>query len=288
MKKALFAIVYDFDGTLACGNMQERNFIPAIGMTSSSFWEEVKRKSQESKADEILIYMKLMLDKAKTSEVQVHIDKFKSYGKDLPFFKGLLPFKNENFIEDGWFKRINTYGLESGIKIEHYIVSSGIREMVEGSPIAGEFKAIFASSFYYDHNSVACWPALALNYTTKTQYIFRINKGCLDVNDHLEINRFLPDPVRRIPFKHMIYIGDGETDVPCFRLVKDLNGHSIAVYKPNTPNAKKKLMRFFKEGRVNFIAPADYRDGTNIDKIVKAIIDKTACDLSLNKFSPRP
>ena len=277
-KKVPLAIAYDFDGTLAPGNMQERDFIPALGMTKKLFWKEVTTESKRHKADNILIYMQLMLKKANAASVTVRKKDFKDYGKGLSFFDGVLSYKDGNNIEKGWFKRINEYGKGSGVAISHYVVSSGIREMVEGSKISKEFIAIFASSFCYDHHGIAVWPALALNYTTKTQYLFRINKGCLDIHDNKEINRYVPDEERPVPFQNMVYIGDGETDIPCFRLVKDRGGFSVAVYKPRTKGAKSKTEKLAKDGRVNFIAPADYRNGRKIDRAVKAIIDKVAHD----------
>ena len=270
-KNIPFAICYDFDGTLAPGNMQERDFIPAIGMKTSQFWNEVKDLSSEHEADNILIYMWLMLRKANAKEVQVRKKDFESYGKNLQLFPGVVD----------WFKKINIYGSESGVKIHHYIISSGIREMIAGSPISKHFTRIYASSYVYDHHGIAIWPALALNYTTKTQYLFRINKGSLDVFDHSIINDFVPHESRPMPFKHMVYIGDGETDVPCFRLVKDQGGHSISVYKPSAPKAKAKAEKLLKEGRVNFLAPADYSEGKKVDQIVKALIDKVAADRHL-------
>lgn len=277
-RKIPFAIVYDFDGTLAPGNMQERDFIPAIGMNTKKFWKEVTEESKKHQADNILIYMKLMLDKARASSVQVRENDFKIYGKNLSFFKGVLKYKDSDQLEKGWFDRINKYGNESGVKVEHYIVSSGIREMVTGTPIAKKFNAIYASSFCYDHHGIAVWPALAINYTTKTQYLFRINKGCLDISDNKKINKFIPEENRPVPFSNMIYIGDGDTDIPCFRLVKDRGGHSIVVYKPNTKGTKNKSKKLIEDGRVNFIAQADYRNNSTVDRIVKALIDKVSHD----------
>jgi len=280
-----FAIIYDFDGTLAPGNMQERNFIPAIGMNTRKFWKEVTEISKQHEADNILIYMKLMLDKAEASSVQVRASNFEEFGRDLEFFEGILPYTTEdNTTYKGWFQRINEYGNSVGVKVEHYIVSSGIREMIKGTRIAKEFKAIFASSFFYDHHGIARWPALALNYTTKTQYLFRINKGCLDVSDNKLINKYVPEESRKIPFKNMIYIGDGETDIPCFRLVKDRGGYSIAVYKPRGRGAKEKIKNLISDGRVNYIAPADYRESHQIDRIVKAILDNVQTESYLHKL----
>jgi len=268
------ALIYDFDGTLAPGNMQERDFIPAIKMKTKKFWTEVSKISKQQQADNILVYMKLMLDKAQAASIPVRRENFKDYGKNLSFFKGILPYQNNGITEKGWFERINQYGKTSGINIEHYIVSSGIREMIEGTKLAKKFKKIYASSFFYDHNGIAVWPTLVLNYTTKTQYLFRINKGCLDVSDNSSINNFIPEEKRVIPFKHMIYIGDGDTDIPCFRLIKERGGHSIAVYKPKTSGAKNKTKDLIDDGRVNFIATADYRNASQIDRIVKGIVDK--------------
>jgi len=281
-----FAIAYDFDGTLAPGNMQERDFIPEIGMKKKSFWNEVEEESKKHQADNILMYMRLMLRKADAAEVKVRKSDFMGYGKQLPFFDGVLARKDESTSTKGWFDRINEYGKQSGVAVQHYIVSSGIREMVAGTPIAKKFKAVFASSFCYDHHGVAIWPALALNYTTKTQYLFRINKGCLDVYEHEDLNKFMPDSERAVPFSHMIYIGDGSTDIPCFRLVKDRGGHSIAVYKPHTRGAKNKSLKLVKDGRVNFIAPADYQDGSVLDRVVKGLIDKVTADCYVQGLRP--
>mgnify|MGYP003393548755 CR=1 FL=1 len=267
-----FAIAYDFDGTLAPGNMQERDFIPAIGMTTKSFWTEVNDLCKKHQADNILIYMRLMLKKADAADIAVRKKDIEAYGKSLAFFKGV----------ETWFDRINIYGKTSGVQVTHYIISSGIREMVKGSSISKKFKAIFASSFLYDHNGVAQWPALALNYTTKTQYLFRINKGNLDVYDHSKINDFVPKSQRPVPFENMVFIGDGDTDIPCFRLVKDQGGHSIAVYKPNTRGKKEKAKKILEDGRVNFTAPANYKEGGELDLIVKALIDKVATDKQLD------
>jgi phosphoserine phosphatase len=273
-KPVPLAIAYDFDGTLAPGNMQEHSFLPEIGMGKKAFWGEVERLCREHKADNILVYMGLMLEKAQAAHVRVRRSDWKKKGKKLRLFEGV----------EEWFDRIRVYGRESGVHVTHYIISSGLREIVEGSVIGEEFEAIFASTFWYDHNGVAKWPALALNYTTKTQYLFRINKGCLDVYDHSKINEYVPKSERPIPFENMVYIGDGETDIPCFRLLKDLGGHSIAVFRPHTRRAKQISRKLVKDGRVNFVAPADYRDKKELDRIVKAIIDKVAHDHHLRRL----
>ncbi|MDS4014313.1 MAG: HAD family hydrolase [Candidatus Accumulibacter sp.] len=174
------AISYDFDGTLAPGNMQEYDFIPALDIKPSEFWKESGQLAEKHEMDQILAYMRLMLEEAGKAKVAVRRAEFKSFGAKIELFPG---------VRD-WFKRINAYAKSKGVRLEHFIISSGIREMVEGTPIYREFKKVYASGFMFDHNGVACWPALAVNYTTKTQYLFRINKGSLDVHDNSVINRF--------------------------------------------------------------------------------------------------
>ena len=270
------AIAYDFDGTLAPGNMQEYDFVPALGMTSKEFWNEASELESSHKADRILAYMRLMIQKAGAKGVPIRKDDFARYGSSIELFEGV----------ESWFSRMNKYALAKNVDLKHYIISSGIREMIEGTPIAKEFHSIFASSFIYDHHGVAVWPALAINYTTKTQYLFRINKGSLDVCDHTQINKYIPDNERPLPFENMIFIGDGETDIPSFRLVKEQRGHAIAVYKPRATKAKEQTQELVTQGRVNFVAPACYTPGSDIDVMVRAIIDKVVADNTLEQLKP--
>lgn len=263
-----FAIAYDFDGTLAPGNMQEHNFIPEIGMKADSFWTEVKKIAKLQDGDEVLIYMGLMLRKADEKGIKVRRTDFRKRGRDIHLYPGVSE----------WFDRITRYGREGGVRVHHYIISSGLREMIRGTPIAKKCKAIFASGYWYDQHGVAQRPALALNYTTKTQYLFRINKGSLRVFDHSLINKFVEKGKRPVPFEHIIYIGDGETDIPCFRLVKDQGGHSIAVFRPRARGGRKKCAQLITDGRVNFIAPANFQPSGKLDRMVKSIIEKVAWD----------
>lgn len=258
------AIAYDFDGTLAPGNMQEYDFIPALKLPSKHFWDKANELAQKHEADPILTYMHTMIEEARKAGIPVRKADIKNYGANIELFPGVKE----------WFKRIDAYAKTKGVRLEHYIISSGIREMVDGTPIRKAFKKVYASGFVFDANGVACWPALAINYTTKTQYLFRINKGSLDVHDNSVINKFVPKEQRPVPFEHMIFIGDGETDIPCMRLVKDQGGHSIAVYNPARRGHKKHAAQLIKDGRATLAATADYQDGSQIDRAVKAIIDK--------------
>lgn len=268
------AICYDFDGTLAPGNMQEYDFIPALKMTSGEFWSKVNALSEEQEADGILAYMQQMLEKANAMHISVHKEDFFNYGRNIVFYDGVLE----------WFKRITAYGKEQGVFIEHYIISSGIREMILGTPIAKEFKKIYASSFMYDHNGVAHWPALAINYTTKTQYLFRINKGSLDTHDDSVINRYIPQEDRPIPFEQIVFVGDGDTDVPCMRLVRDQGGHSIAVYRKGVKDSKTRVQKLVEEGRATAALPADYKEFSPMDLLLKHIIKKIAADNALKQL----
>lgn len=268
------AIAYDFDGTLAHGNIQEYDFVPSLGMTSKEFWNEATDLEVKHQADKILAYMNLMIQKANEKQLPIRKEDFIKYGQSVELFEGVLT----------WFERINAYAQAQNIDLKHYIISSGIKEMIEGTPIAKEFHKIFASSFMYDHHGVAFWPALAINYTTKTQYLFRINKGSLDVCNHTDINRYIPENERPLPFEQIIFIGDGETDIPSFRLVKEQQGHAIAVYKPKAATARERSQHLIDEGRVNFIAPACYTEDSEIETMVKAIIDKIVVDHTLSQL----
>lgn len=258
------AIAYDFDGTLAPGNMQEYDFIPALQMRSKQFWAAVNEHAKRHEADQILAYMYVMLEEARKAQVAVRKADFKNYGAKIVLFPG---------VQD-WFDRVNAYAKGKGVRLQHYIISSGLREMVEGTSIYKKFRKVYASGFMFDHNDVACWPALGLNYTTKTQYLFRINKGTLDVHDNSVINKFVPKADRPLPFENMIFIGDGETDIPCMRLVKDQGGHSIAIYNQDKYRAKKAAEQLVADGRASLIAPADYQADSTVEKAVKAIIDR--------------
>jgi phosphoserine phosphatase len=260
------AICYDFDGTLAPGNMQEHDFIPAIGVTPEEFWAESYELAREHDADTILAYMRLMLEKAGAAGVRVTRESFRRFGSTVELYPGL----------EGWFPRINAYGRSRGVGIRHFVISSGLREMIEGTAIAAEFERVFASGFMYDAEGAASWPALAVNYTTKTQFLFRINKGSLEVYDNSTINKRIPREERPLPFSNMVYIGDGETDVPCFRLAESEGGKAIAVYRPGDGEAEALARRILAEGRASIAVPADYREGASLEESVKAIVDGIA------------
>lgn len=262
------ALIYDFDGTLARGNLQETSFIPNIGMTKEEFWAEVKARTQDHDADEILVYMHLMLDKAREQNVQVTVKDLRRHGEEAPLFPGLA--------DKSWFDRMNAHAAEHGLLLEHYIVSSGIHEMIEGCAIRSAFRQIFASKFIY-LEGVAAWPGVGINYTTKTQYLFRINKGIDNHWDNVSINSYMPEDERPIPFDRMIFLGDGDTDIPTMKMLTHKGGHSVAVYDPNrTDHDLKKIHKLISDGRVEFVAPADYVENSQIDIIVKGILGRIA------------
>lgn len=268
------AIAYDFDGTLTPGNMQEYDFIPKLKLKSKEFWDATKELAKGQDADEILAYMQLMLQKANNAAVSVRRKDFENFGRGVELFDGV----------DTWFKRMNQYAKKKNVKINHFIISSGLKEMIQGSKISKEFEKIYASGFMYDHNGLAYWPALAVNYTTKTQYLFRINKGSLDIHDNSMINKFVPDSDRPVPFENMVFIGDGETDIPCMKLVKELGGHSIAVYTGNKKGAKIKAGKLIDDNRASFVTKADYSEGSDMEEAMKLIIDKVAAQGQLKNI----
>ena len=278
--KPKVAICYDFDGTLAAGNMQEYDYLPQLKIKPKQFWDEAKERARTQQGDEILAYMCLMLEKAKadpTKGIQVTKKAFADNVANVKLFKGV----------ESWFERINSFGHNAGAVIEHYIISSGIREMIMGISIARYFRKVYASSYMYDQHGVAIWPSLALNYTTKTQFLFRINKGYLDEWDNSKINTYKAKEERPVPFEQIVYIGDGTTDIPCMRLVKDQGGYAIAVFQPGKSKAKEGAANLFADNRVNFVAPADYREGKVLDKQIKSIIKKIVADNEVQQLIKR-
>lgn len=263
-KKPTVALIYDFDGTLSPSNMQEYDFLRAIGVKDKKkFWAENSEMVNKHNASSILCYMKLMLDMARAAKVSVKRQQFVDFGKSIELYKGVTE----------WFALINEIGRENGVVIEHYINSSGLREMIEGTPIAKEFKEIYACSFMYE-DDVAVWPAVAVDFTAKTQFLFMINKGIKNVSENGKVNEYKPDEERAIPFQHMLYFGDGETDIPCMKLVKQQGGCSFAVYKPYNSKKKKAAEKLVKEDRVNFVCQADYSKGSELFTIVETVIKK--------------
>lgn len=262
-KKPIVAIMYDFDKTLCTKNMQEYSFIPDIGMSEKEFWDVANKKSKTLQMDGILAYMWLMIEESRKNSKSIHRKDFVKLGKSLEFYDGVVE----------WFDRINEYGKEAGIQVEHYIISSGLKEIIEGSDIYKKFKEVYACEFMYDENDTACWPKNVVNYTTKTQFLFRINKGVSDLSDDRTLNDYVPEDERRVPFRNMIYIADGITDVPCMKLVKVNGGYSIAVYQNKKKNQALDLL---KDNRVNYIAKADYKENSELDRLIKDVIYEIA------------
>ncbi|MCQ2914494.1 MAG: haloacid dehalogenase-like hydrolase [Alphaproteobacteria bacterium] len=270
--KVKMAICYDFDGTLAPGNMQEYGFIESIGKEPQDFWNTVNSLAKNQGMDGISCCMYFMLKEAKYRDIAIKREDFNKLGKNITLFKGV----------DKWFSRIKKYADSKDITLTHYIISSGLKEIIEGSSIAKEIDRIYGSKFMYDANGIAIWPGISLNFTSKTQYISRINKGFLDETDTESVNDYVDPKERKIPYENIIYIGDGLTDIPSMSAVKKNNGHSIAVYDPNKPNATEVIDKLVKDKRIHFYSEADYSENSALDKYVKAVIDKVNADNRLH------
>ena len=262
MEKPIIALLYDFDKTLCTTDMEDYTFIPALGYQPAEFWKKANTFGFTNRMDGLLAYMYTMIEECRAQNIRLDRDFLVRCGHGIELFPG---------VKD-WFGRINAFGRSLGVDVEHYVISSGLREIIEGSGISHEFKEIYAASFCYDEHGVACWPAMAVNYTSKTQFLFRVNKGVLDVTEHRALNEFMPEEKRRVPFSNMIYIGDGLTDVPSMKLTKLNGGHSIAVWQEDEQISNEMLL----EGRVDFAVKADYSRGSDMEKMVFAIIDQIA------------
>ena len=259
----IVAFLYDFDKTLCTTDMQNYAFIPSLGMTPTEFWALANGFGRQNRIDGILAYMYTMIQESEQKNVPFTRQDLVEKGRSIVLFPGVQE----------WFGRINAYGAEQGVQVEHYIISSGLREIIEGSTISGEFKEIYASEFYYDENGRPVWPKLAVNFTAKTQFVYRINKGVLDVSDDKTLSDSMPDDSKRVPFHNMIYVGDGLSDVPCMKMMRAYGGQAIAVYQESNRLGVEDLLA---KGRVDFIFKADYSEGTALDTTVKNIIRKMA------------
>ena len=263
MDKPIIAFLYDFDKTLCTTDMEDYAFIPSLGMTPKEFWALANGFGHANRMDGILAYMYTMIQESEKRHLPFTRESLREMGRDIVLFPGV----------EGWFRRINAFGEEQGVQVEHYVISSGLREIIEGSAISGEFKEIYASEFYYDGEGRPVWPKLTVNFTAKTQFVYRINKGVLDVSDDKTLNDSMPDDSKRVPFTNMIYIGDGLSDVPCMKMMRAYGGQAIAVYQEANRLGVEDLLA---KGRVDFIFPADYSEGTAMDQTVKNIIRKMA------------
>ena len=270
-QETIVAIIYDFDKTLCDKDMQEYSFIPSFGMNPNDFWKETDRFVKDEKMDKILGCMYMLLKKSKENNISVTKEYLRSLGTDINYFPGVTT----------WFERINEYGSKLGLKIEHYIISSGLREIIKGTSINKYFKEIYACEFLYDNKGVAIWPKLSVNYTAKTQFISRINKGVLDISNDNELNKKMLDEERRISTKNMIYLGDGFTDIPSMRMIRENGGYSIAVYQNNDKRIAQNLL---SDNRIDFYAEASYIEGSEIELLLKNILTKITIKTNLKNF----
>jgi len=264
------AIAYDFDGTLAPGSIQGHSLIPKqLKVSASDFWNAGKVVAEKNDADEILVYLWRLIERARALGTPITRAMLHAHGKGTQLFNGVSE----------WFDRINVYARERGLKLEHYVISSGNEEMINATPIARHFRRIFASRYLYDVHGHAMWPAVAINYTTKTQFLFRINKGILNCWNDAAVNRWVPLKQRPLPFTRMIYLGDGDTDIPSMKMMRTQGGKSVAVFDPDEwedPKSKDKIFNLIAEDRADFVVPANYSEGSHLDITLKGILGKIA------------
>ena len=257
----IIAFLYDFDKTLCTTDMEDYAFIPSLGYTPAEFWGKANAFGWENRMDGLLAYMYTMIQECAAQNIKLDRAFLNHCGESIQLFPGVRE----------WFARINAFGESLGVQVEHYVISSGLREIIEGSGIAQEFREIYACEFYYNENGDACWPKLDVNFTNKTQFVYRINKGILDVSRDKELNDSMPDDSKRVPFTNMIYMGDGLSDVPCMKMMRAYGGQAIAVYQASNRQGVEKLLA---DGRVDFIFPAAYREGMELDRTVRDILRK--------------
>jgi 2-hydroxy-3-keto-5-methylthiopentenyl-1-phosphate phosphatase len=273
-RRNIIAIVYDFDGTLSPQPMQEYTVLPTLGINAKKFWDEVKAQSQNTISESMLVYMRLLLEKAEIKKVRIGRTEFKELAKKIKYFPGVK----------GWFERINAFvrnTSQNKVKLRHYIISAGLKEILDGTDIKNKRHRVYASEYHFDHNGVAKFPKLLITDTTKTQYLFRINKGKEALSE--SINEHMPDNERPIPFTNIIYIGDGLTDVPSMVVTKKNGGHTIAVYKKGSKKGLAVCKKLLNAQRVHFIAPADYRKESDLNRRVQILLKSVVTSIEYQR-----
>ncbi len=269
------AIVYDFDGTLSPQPMQEYTVLPKLQVNPDTFWQEIGDTFNTEGGELMLTYMRLLIKAIEKKEAHISRQDFTNMGKKIQYFEGVTE----------WFERINQFIEQQSkgtVNIQHYIISAGLFEIIEGSHIAHHFEKIFASEYHYDHHGVPTFPKLLITDTHKTQFLFRINKGILDLRK--PINDHMPENKRPIPFENIIYIGDGDTDVPSMAVVKQQGGHSLAVYAPEHRESYNKCNELLQANRIDFFSKADYSEGGQLDGLIKLILNYVMTKIKFRTF----
>lgn len=272
--QSTIAVIYDFDGTLSPEPMQQYTVLPELGISGPEFWSEVDTEAKSTESEGMLVYMRLLIEKAEEKKIHLGRGELSTLATDVKYFPGV----------ESWFARINEYVKKKGegkTKVEHYIISAGMKEILEGVSIRKHFKNIFASEYHFNHHGVATFPKQLITDTSKTQFLFRINKGKQKLSE--SINKHTPSHKRPIPFSNIIYIGDGLTDVPSMTVTKQNGGHAIAVYKPNSAKGKAVCKELLSANRVDFIAPADYSVDDVLEARMKLLLDNVITDIDYER-----
>jgi hypothetical protein len=271
-EKKTIALVYDFDGTLSPKPMQEYAFLPQLGVDPADFWAESNARARKDNADPLITYMRLLYEKAKAKKISIDRDALVAQGRRVEFYPGV----------ETWFESVADYvkshAQSHGVHLRHYLISSGLSEIVEGTSIYKRFHNVFASEYWFEAYELP-YPKRVITDTGKTQYLFRINKGVEDLGQ--SINQHMPEGDRPIPFANMIYFGDGDTDVPSMAVIRKNGGYAVAVHPPGRGRAK--CVDLFKAQRCDFFAPADYREGSELFKRTCLLLDRMLADIRVQE-----
>ena len=263
-RQTTLALVYDFDGTLTPLPMQEYTILPKLGISGKKFWGDVNEAVEKTKGDPMLTYLRLLVERIEENHKHLTRADLRALAKDIKYYPGVKT----------WFQRTTDYvhnASNGKVKLLHYVISAGLREILEGVSIKRHFSRIYASEYYFNHHGAATFPQVVITDTQKTQFLFRINKGKENVSD--SINEYMPEVERPIPFQNILYLGDGLTDVPSMTVTRKNGGHAIAVHKPQVSKSIAVCKTLLKAGRVDFFAPADYREGKMLEGHVQTVLD---------------
>ena len=272
--QSTIALVYDFDGTLSPQPMQEYTVLPKIGVKPGDFWARVNRDARETESDMMLVYMRHIIEALELGRIDVKRADFAAMARQIKYFPGVAT----------WFGRMNAYVRRRSrgqVTLQHYLISAGQKEILDGAAIRKHFRRIYASEYHFNHHGTATFPKLLVTDTMKTQFLFRINKGREGVTE--SINEHMPESERPIPFQNMIYVGDGMTDVPSMALTKKSGGHTVAVYNPRGKRGRATCVKLLDAGRADFISEADYRKGSKLSRRVELLLDAIIADVAYRR-----
>lgn len=271
------AVVFDFDDTLAPDTTS--GYLRQAGIEDlPRFWKEEVGALYTHGWDPVPAYLYKMIEASRSGRIPpITRESLASWGQQAPLHRGV----------ETLFDRLREAARRANprLHIEFYVISSGLGDVLRATRIAQEFTEIWSSEFHYGADGAAVFPRRIVSFTDKTRYLFHVQKGLIGDEDRakpFEVNRKVPRERQRVPFDHMIFVGDGYTDIPCFSLLKQHEGIPIAVYDPHHEERWGNAFRFVAEGRVSNLHSANYSEGSDLSNFLIMAVRSLAERIALS------